>query len=125
MNSVRKKLLQEIDEKIARKKALRKEVAERKDDVEVYVLKLMEAIDESMSKTVNTSLNEAIIPWHVQTLENDIKMLDPQVKVVVSWGGTEEQKHVNGVHIKWSPQYQAANSCDPERYVDISGLLFK
>lgn len=117
--------MKEIDDKIARKKQLREEVAKRHDDVEVYVLKLMEAIDELMSKTVNTSLNEVIIPWHVQTLTNDIKMLDPYVKVEVNWGGTEEHKHINGVLIKWSPVYQAKNNCDPERYVDISSLLLK
>ena len=125
MNDVRKKLLQEIDDKIARKKALRKEVAQRKDDVEVYVLKLMEAIDDSMAKTVNTSLNEAIIPWHVQTLENDIKMLDPHAKVTVNWSGPEENKHINGVLIKWSPIYQTQNKCDSERYIDIVNLLLK
>ena len=128
MNDVKKKLLQEIDDKIARKKALRKEVAERKDDVEVYILKLMEAIDESMSKTVNTSLNQVIVPWHVKSLENDIKSIDPGAKVEVSWYESADpldQKHINGVLIKWSLGYQAANGCEPERYVDITSLLLK
>lgn len=128
MGDVKKKLLQEIDAKIARKKALREEVAKRKDDVEVYVLKLMEDIDEAMSKTVNTSLNSVIVPWHVKSLENDIKSIDPGAKVTVSWYESSdplEPKHINGVLIKWSTEYQAKNGCDPERYVDTSSLLLK
>ena len=128
MGDIKKKLLQEIDARIARKKALREEVASRKDDVEVYILKLMEAIDESMSKTVNTSLNQVIVPWHVKSLENDIKSLDPGAKVEVTWYESLDpldRKHINGVLIKWSLDYQKVHNCDPERYIDITSLLLK
>ncbi len=123
MSSIRQKILKEIDDRIKRKKDLRAEIANRKDDVEAYVLKLMDEVDEMMSKTVNTSLYEILIPNYVRSLEGHIKTIDGGATIEVSWA--ENPKRLNGVLIKWSATYQTVNKCDPERYVDIANLLFK
>lgn len=123
MSSIRQKILKEIDDRIQRKKKLRAEVASRKDDIEAYVLKLMDEVDDMMSKTVNTSLFEILIPNYVKSLEGHIRTIDGGATIEVSW--TEEPKRLNGVLIKWSAAYQVVNNCDPERYVDVANLLFK
>lgn len=128
MSSVKQKLLQEIDDRINRKKRLREEVAKRKDDIDVYVLSLMDEIDYMMVKTVNTSLNEILIPNYVKSLEAYIRTLDKDASVQVSWHKNPDTglcERINGVLIKWSLQYQVQNNCEPERYVDTANMLLK
>ena len=128
MNNIRKKLLEEIDNKISRKKKLRQEIAKRKDDVEAFVLNLMEEVDDMMAKTVNTSLHQVLIPTYIRSLENDIRSLDPKAKIEVSWHTSTEQgvpNRINGILIKWSSDYQIKNDCEAERYIDTLSLLLK
>jgi hypothetical protein len=127
MSSVRDALLKEINDKIERKKKLREEVARRNDDVEVFVMNLMNEVDDMMSKTVNTDLWEALVPAYVNSLENRIKSLDRDARVEVSWHTSDTPgvpNRINGVLIKWSPAYQLKHSCEPERFIDPTSLLF-
>lgn len=131
MNNVKKDLLREIDERIARKKALQLEMASRKDDVAKFALELLDEMETMIaSTTVNPSLIAELAPLHVMSFQERLRVLDSGVKVHMTWMTPEDAEspslqRISGILIKWSPAYQAANKCDPELYVDIAELLFK
>jgi len=127
MSDVKKKLLEEISKKANRMKARKVEIANRKDNVEEFVLKQMKEIDDAASTTVNSSLGPAIANFYVAALAQRMKTVDEGCKIEISWApknDDETTSRVNGVLIKWSKEYQVANKCDPELFVDIANLLF-
>ena len=121
MNEVKKGLLQKIADKVARKKALQKEMASRKTDVAKFAMTLLREMEDMLATSANASLIEDLAPLYAKSLQERLRVLDNDVSATLSW----ENNQVSGILIKWSPDYQAANNCDPELYVDIAELLFK
>src|ERR1035437_1316 len=128
MSSVKEKLLEEIERKVKRKNKLKQEIASRQNNIEEFVLKMINEIDEMISATVNTSLGPVIAKFYIKSIRERIRTLDEDANIEISWADKIRDGNLprlNGVLIKWSPVYQKANACDPELFVDIAALLFK
>jgi hypothetical protein len=127
MSDVKKKLLEEINKKADRMKARKQEIANRNNNVEEFVLKMMKEIDEGASVFMNSDLGPTLIAFYVSSLQERMKTLDSNCKTEISWAPKNEDENlprINGVLIKWSKEYQTVNDCDPELFVDIANLLF-
>lgn len=126
MASSKKDLLKEIDERIKRKKALQKEVASRKTDVEGFVLKMMGEVDELMLAAGNSNLSPTLTEYGLNTIHQRMRLIDKDIQIEPQWhiSSTDTTK-LSGILIKWSPDYQTKNKCEPELFIDIVSLLFK
>lgn len=122
-----KSIWDEIKARVKRKEELKKEIAERNANVEAFVLSALDEIDEMLSSTANTSLTPVLAQFYVKALAARIKTLDNGAEIEASWTNPNEDENVriNGILIKWSPQYQVANNCEAQLFVDVANLLFK
>ena len=127
MTKVKDDLLKEIDKKIKRKKELSKEIAERSSNVEAFIVKMIEEIEENLLVTANTTLEDPELrKYYVKSIEGRVRTLDGGACVLPMWQSTEgESPRINGLTIKWSVPYQQANNCEEQLFVDLSSLLFK
>lgn len=125
MSDIRKKLLQEIDAKIAKKK-LAKEKAASNKDVESFVADFMQEIDDIQKMVVDGDLWSMLSESSQVSLKNKIRTLDGRAEIEISWHEEDGQApRVNGVLVRWSSFYQNIKSCEPELFVDVMHLLFK
>jgi hypothetical protein len=128
--SIKDDLLKKINARVKRKKDLSEEIAKRSENVEVFVVKMIEEIEEALISTVNTSLFEAphFRQYYVKSVEGRIRTLDNDATIEVSWHESVVNNsipRVNGILIKWSKQYQIEHSCEEQLFVDLTSLLFK
>jgi hypothetical protein len=124
MSDIKKKLLAAIDTKTRRREALKKEIAERHKNIEAFVMKMINDLEDMVVNTANTSLLVSLVPIYVKSLESQVKTIDSGSTTTVQWLESNGTVHVNGILIKWSKDYQVANNCDPELFVDVTNLLF-
>ena len=119
-----KNLLDEIAAKVKRKKDLRKEIAERKENIEDFVIKMINDIEDVILGTASTSLLASLVPLCVKSFEARIKAIDPGSSVLVKWSNLiTPVPRIEGVLIKWSKDYQEENNCDEQLFVDVTNLL--
>lgn len=124
MNDIKKKLLEEIDRKVARRKAA-KERALYNNTINAFVQSFMNNIDDINTVASNEVEWQFAAETALNSLTQQIRSYDSRARVDVSWFGQEGEKpRVNGVTIKWSPEYQRIQSCDPELFIDVTTLMF-
>lgn len=128
MSDIKKSILQQINDRVLRKKALSAEIANRNANVEAFVLKMIDEIDSMVCSTVNTSLAPIMADYYVNSLRERVRTLDVNADVEVQWMPAENNSNlprVTGVLIKWSQEYQVDNNCEAQLFVDPVNLLFK
>jgi hypothetical protein len=126
MGKIKDGLLAQIAAKVKRKEELREEIASRGKNIEEFVLKMINDMEDMMSTTVNTSLLAALAPLYAKSFEGQIKAIDSGSTVDIQLiDGADGIPRVNGILIKWSKEYQSTNNCEEQLFVDVTSLLFK
>ncbi len=130
MNDTKKKLFQEIEDKIARKKKMADKAVER-NTIDSFVRSFIDDIDEAnlMARSLNDStggLWSNLAFRAEEALRTKIRSIDSKCEVEVSWRHQEDSDpQVNGVLIKWSGYHQMLNKVEPELFVDIMSILLR
>lgn len=125
MGDVRKKLLEEIDRKIARKKEIRAKAIQN-GTYESFIMDFIKDMEDLSVGKVTGDTWLVMMQISLNKLEDQMQKIDFACKIEVSWNTIEGQDpQVNGVLIKWSQHYQDKNNVDPELFVDVPSLLFK
>lgn len=125
MSDIKKKLLEEIDRKIARKKEIRAGAVDR-NTYQSYVLEFIKDMEDLSIGKVSGDTWLVMMQLSLEKLEKQMQTVDFACKLDVSWHTIEgKDPQVNGVLIKWSSHYQAKHNIDPELMVDIASLLLK
>jgi hypothetical protein len=125
MSDVKKKLLEEIDRKIAKKKAIRAQ-SQEKNTYEAYILEFIKDMEDLSLGKIEGDTWLVMMQISLARLEEQMKKVDWGCKIEISWHTIEgKDPQVNGVLIKWSPYYQMKNSVYPELFVDVASLLLK
>ncbi len=123
-----KSIWDQINEKVKRKKDLKEEIASRPNNVEQFVLDMVNEIDETLVSTVNTSLAPVLAAYHVKSLHERMKTIDTDVEIEIIWQGDGKDGNlprIDGVVINWSKEYQEANNCEAQLFISVASLLFK
>jgi hypothetical protein len=128
--SIKKLLYDKIKKKAERREKLAEEIAQRSKNAEAFVTKILDELDGNLADTVNTDLYDdpGFMECYVRSVQERIKTLDIGAVVDISWipkASQNETPRINGIHIRWSKEYQEKNNCEAELFVDISNLLFK
>lgn len=124
----KKSLIQEIVNRVKRKKDLKEEIASRKHNVEEFAMKFINDMEDMIASTANTSLLASLAPLYAKSFEERIKAIDPGCAVTVQWlegSSSDPIPRINGILINWSKEYQVANSCEEQLFIDVTSLLFK
>jgi len=125
MSDVKKKLNEEIDKKIKRKRELRAQNV-NKSIIDAFVLAFIANVED-----VNTMVSDerswlSLTSKAIEALEGQIRSFDWNMRLQVNWLQQEDKLPlVNGVTITWSKEYQAKNNCDEQLFVDATSLLFQ
>jgi hypothetical protein len=119
------KILRKVKLRASRMENLKVEIAQRKTDTRGYVLKMLEELDFNLTPFRNLDNNIVFRDFCVNSIQQRIRLLDSGASIDVSWADDETQMQPNGILVKWSQDYQTANSCEPELYVDVAAALFK
>jgi hypothetical protein len=119
--------MQEIMSRAKKKETLKQEIAGRDKNIEEFLFKLLNELDESMANPVNPSLMKSIAPYYASSIQERIRVLDSGANVTVSWQDSvdNEMPRVSGILVTWSKEYQVKNSCEEQLYVDMISLLLK
>lgn len=125
MSEVKKKLLEEIDQRIAKRKEAKARAITR-NTIDAFVLTFIKNIEDLNTVAASQRDWEFNANLALNNLMMQMQSYDRGVKLDVSWYTQEESRlpEVNGVLIKWSPAYQKENNCEPELFVDVTTLLF-
>jgi hypothetical protein len=118
VSNVKKQLLDEIKKKAERKEKLSEEIAKRNKNVEEFILKLLDELDTASSNIITSD----IIVLYIDSVEQRIKILDSGAKIDVTWN--QDASRIDGILVKWSEEYQKANNCEAQLYVDVASALF-
>lgn len=123
MSDAKKKMMEEIDRRVARKKELQADIINR-NIIEGFVLAFISNVDE-LQLMCNDAFDFQRMAYPAQaTLLEQLRSYDHNCEIEISWHEAEgEHPQVNGVLIKWSPKYQKAMNCEPELFVDVTSLL--
>jgi len=122
----KKTLLQEIADKIKRKKELREEIATRNENIEAFAMKMINDMEDMIANTQNTSLLVSLVPLYAKGFEERVKTVDPGCSVDVQWFDSENDvPRINGILIRWSKSYQEKNKCEEQLFVDVTSLLLR
>jgi hypothetical protein len=125
VNDTKKKLLQEIDAKIARKKEMAARAIER-NTIEAFVLAFINNVEEINNMGLDATTWGTLYPAAQNSLLGQLQSLDPRCEIEVSWRDKDsEAPQVNGVLIKWSSLHQVKHGVEPELFIDIMTILFK
>lgn len=114
-----------IEAKVKRKKDLRKEIADRHNNVDTFVLKMINDLEDMAANTTNTSLLVPLAGLYAKSFEGQIQTIDPNSTIEIQWVDSSEIPRVNGILIKWSKDYQDKNNCEEQLFVDVISLLLK
>jgi hypothetical protein len=125
-NQMSKTLLEEIADKIKRKKDLKEEIASRNDNIEAFVMTLINDMEDMIAATTNMSLLSNLIPMYAKSFESRVKAVDRDATIDVQWAqDANGLPRINGILIKWSPKYQAKYNREEQLFVDMTSLLLK
>jgi hypothetical protein len=125
MSDIKKKLLEEIDNKAKMRKALKERIANN-NPIETFVQEFVRDLEDVNRMTANKREWNNLVKKALSSLVTKVKTIDPKFGCDVKWRNEEDQlPQVEGVLIKWSRDYQIKTGCDPELYVDVASLLFK
>jgi len=128
--SVKQRLYDKIKEKAERRKRLTEEIAQRSKNVETFIANLLDELDDNLASTANTDLfdDPGFLECYVRSIQERVKTLDSGAIVDISWmpkTNAGEAPRINGIHIRWSQEYQQKNDCEAELFIDMGSLLFK
>jgi hypothetical protein len=119
-------LLSEIAAKVKRKKELKEEIADRRNNLEAFAMKMINDMEDMIATTANTSLLATLAPLYAKGFEERVKVIDSGCKVDVQWfTDADGALRVSGILITWSKHYQAKNNVDEQLFVDVTSLLLK
>ena len=121
-----KSLLEEIADKIKRKKDLKKEIASRDENIEAFAMSLLNDIEDIIAATTNPSLLKRLVPMYIKSFESRIHAMDRGATVEAQL--TQDANgvaRVSGIIIKWSPEYQEKHNREEQLFVDMTSLLLK
>jgi hypothetical protein len=121
-----KNLLEEIAAKVKRKKDLKEEIASRHENIEAFAMSLINDMEDMIATTTNTSLLASLIPLYAKSFESRVHTIDPRATIDVQW--TKDANgipRINGILIKWSPEYQMKHNCEEQLFVDMISWLLK
>jgi hypothetical protein len=119
-----------IKEKAERRERLSEEISQRSVNAEAFVVKILDELDSNLAATANTDLfdDAGFLQCYVSSVQERIKTLDSGARIDINWAAKTnkgEAPRINGIHIRWSKEYQEKNNCEPELFVDIASLLLK
>jgi len=121
-----KNLLDEIAAKVKRKKDLREEIATRNENIEAFAMSLINDMEDVIANTANTSLLKRLVPMYAKSFESRVRAVDTGATVDVQWTlDANKIPRIDGVLIKWSPEYQKKQDCEEQLFVDVTSLLLK
>lgn len=128
--SIKKSLLDHINKIAKRREQLSEEISKRSDNVEEFVVKILDELDGDLVSMVSTDiLNDPVLrEYYFGGMREQIKTLDNGAVVTIIWAAETSKNDVpriSGILIKWSEQYKVAHNCEPELFVDMTTLLFK
>jgi hypothetical protein len=124
-SDTKKKLLQEIDEKVKRRKELRAQIV-NKNILDAFVLNFIENVEDANIIAADEFEWKYLANAAREALEQRIKSWDAYSTIEISWYETDEKRpQVNGVLIKWSAAYCQQQACEPELFIDATSLLLK
>ena len=123
----KKSLMDEIAVKVKRKEDLREEIANRHKNVETFVLKMINDLEdmELALPAAQHDLLATLSALYAASFESQIHTIDPRAKVKVQFYDGEGVPRVSGILINWSYEYQQANNCDEQLFVDATSILLK
>lgn len=122
---VKKSLLDKISKKVAKKEALKQEIADRSKNVETFILRMLEELDDSFASTVDTSLLDGIAPLYELSIQSRLNTIDPGATVKVEWRDTDVGPRSSGILVTWSEEYQRENNCEAQLYIDVFSAMFR
>jgi len=124
MSEVKRQLLKEIEDRIAKRKEAKARAINR-NTVEAFVLAFISNVEEINTMVSSPEEWEINVENAMNNLQSQVMSFDNDVRVYVSWHQENDSLPVvNGVTIKWSKAYQAKENCDPELFLDVTELLF-
>lgn len=124
--SDKKDLLNEIASKVKRKKELKEEIASRGENMEAFVMKMINEVEDMLVTSTNPSLSRLLIPLYTKSFESHIQTVDPGAFATIQWADDANNvARINGILIRWSMDYRTKNNCDEELFVDVTGWLLK
>lgn len=128
--SVKKWLYNKIKEKAERRERLSEEIDQRRKNAETFVAGILDELDSNLAATVNTDLfdDPGFLSCYTSSVQERIKTLDSGAIVDISWTqkiNKNDTPRINGIHVRWSQEYQEKNNCEAELFVDIASLLFR
>lgn len=124
MSDVKAKLLEEINQKIEKRRQAKKRAAQN-NTVEAYVLDLIKNIEEIAPMVTNDIEWQLLAKQAVNSFEQRMKSIDPTCNVFVNWHESDgKPPQIYNVNIKWSKYYVNKENCDQELTVDATELLF-
>ncbi|CAN5950511.1 unnamed protein product [Sphagnum jensenii] len=122
----KKDLLDEIAARVKRKKELREEIAMRHQNIEAFVMTLIDDIEEMIATATNPSLLATLVPLYARSFEGRVKAIDPGSSVQVQWtSDANGVPRINGILVKFSSEYQTKHSCEEQLFVDVTSLLLR
>lgn len=124
MSDIKKKLMETIETKAKQKQELRNEIALRHNNVETFVIKFINDMEDMVADTASTNLLAPLVDLYKGSLEAQIKVIDPHANIEIKWIDSGSQPRINGILIKWSKDYQEKNNSDEQLFIDATSLLF-
>jgi sugar-specific transcriptional regulator TrmB len=121
-----KSLLDEIAARIKRKKEVKEKVASRDENIEAFAMSLIDEVEDMVATATNPSLLNKLVPMYAKSFEARVQAIDRGATVDVQWSSDANGvPRINGVLIKWSPEYQTKRNCEEQLFVDMTSLLLK
>jgi hypothetical protein len=118
-------MMRKVKLRASRMEDLKVELADRKKDIPGYILKMLEELDFNLTAFAGQQVDNSIFrEFCINSIQQRIRLIDSGANIDVTWAD-DAQTRPNGILVKWSCEYQTANSCEPELYVDVAAALFK
>ena len=126
MSDIKKKLLEEIDQRVARKQEMKDRALER-NTIDSWVIQFIKNVEDMNAVSADPS---EVFPFYISafaTLLMQLRTIDNKCEANILWmdSSSHTMSEVNGVLIKWSKAYQEKTGIEPELFVDITSLLFR
>jgi hypothetical protein len=122
--SIKSDILDKIKKKVKKRELLSEEIAQRKNNVEAFILKMVDELDADVSSMALMQDVVGLHNYYIGSIEQRIKVLDTDVGIEVLWDTTDNTR-VSGILVKWSKTYQQQNNCEEQLLVDINAFLLK
>jgi hypothetical protein len=126
--STKSDLLEKIKKKAKRMQDLSEEIAERDQNVEVFLLKMLKEMDDCLATWVSAGMDNYAkgtgFQLDVRSIEQRIKTIDIGATIQVLFG-TDEQTCISGILVRWSKEHQDKTGCEEQLLVDIADLMLQ